>query len=567
MGLRAMTTHARAPGPERRAVTCTLRPATARCACRGCRTAGTADGTCLRSGSQRPTTAYQGGTTAETVGNDFSRVKVHGENPGAHPGMFTPVRHGGGARQLLSGPSPGARPSSYVSAPPAIADTLASGGRPLDPVTRSRMEKAFSHDFGGVRIHDGAHAEESARSLGALAYTVGSDVVFGAARYRPGSREGERVLAHELAHVIQQHTAPALAGAPRVVVADSLEREAHAAASAVSGGRQTRVLGRMTHAVQLQQPPQFTIGDLGEQYLAQALDRKGYIVFHDWSKFVNNRGIDLVVWDPSSKQVWLMDNKAWTRGIDDAPALTGSQFEWNLQQVKAFLKSNWASKEAAVALRALEANQYLKVVSNFNAMGHTRFTPKLFSSGVAVFDVRMMRLFTDHVQWIAAFRLLKVQRGVRLTGARGAATVGDMLFVVAVMAGAVFLYRSEGARQVAGQVVAQAALDGLLIRIAGRAVGTIASFSLGLRSDEPESVIERREQIDRIIAALPEIHYDELPESEQQEVRKAIGELVDRPMELPPPPPRTYPVAPAPGLARPQTNPPPPPSAAPRPQG
>ncbi|MGK5732937.1 eCIS core domain-containing protein, partial [Streptomyces sp. URMC 124] len=425
----------------------------------------------------------------------------------------------------------------------------------MDAATRSRMEDAFSYDFGGVRIHDGSRAEESVRSLGALAYTVGKDIVFGATQYRPGSRDGERTLAHELAHVIQQHTGPAGAGLLGVMTADPLEREADAAAATVAGGGRARVRGRVAHAVQLQQPPQFTIGDLGEQYLAQALDRNGYIVFHDWSKFVNNRGIDLVVWDPSSKRVWLMDNKAWTRGIDDAPALTGPQFEWNLQQIKKFLKSNWASKEAAVALRALEANQYLKVVSNFNAMGHTRFTPKLFSSGVTVFDVRMMRLFTDRLQWLTAFRQLQLQRGVRLTGARGAATVGGMLFVVAVMAGTVFLYRSEGARQVTGQIVAQAALDGLLIRIAGRAAGTIASLSLGLRSDEPESVIERREQIDKIIAALPEIHYETLSESEQQEVRKTIGELVDKPMEVPPPPPLTYPAAPAPGQARPQTNP------------
>ncbi len=78
-----------------------------------------------------------------------------------------------------------------------------SGG-PLDPGTREWMEARFGWDFSGVRVHADGRAAESARGVDALAYTVGRDVVFGEGRYDPASVEGRRLLAHELAHVVQQ---------------------------------------------------------------------------------------------------------------------------------------------------------------------------------------------------------------------------------------------------------------------------------------------------------------------------------------------------------------------------
>ena len=60
------------------------------------------------------------------------------------------------------------------------------------------------HDFGQVRIHTGSTAAESARAIGARAYTVGHDIVFGAGEYAPHTGTGRRLLAHELTHVVQQ---------------------------------------------------------------------------------------------------------------------------------------------------------------------------------------------------------------------------------------------------------------------------------------------------------------------------------------------------------------------------
>jgi outer membrane protein OmpA-like peptidoglycan-associated protein len=66
------------------------------------------------------------------------------------------------------------------------------------------MEQRFGADFSGVRVHDDARAAESARAVDAHAYTVGSDLVFGAGRWAPGTAAGDRLLAHELAHTLQQ---------------------------------------------------------------------------------------------------------------------------------------------------------------------------------------------------------------------------------------------------------------------------------------------------------------------------------------------------------------------------
>ncbi|HYH82278.1 MAG TPA: DUF4157 domain-containing protein [Longimicrobium sp.] len=108
----------------------------------------------------------------------------------APTGLFraTPVSHGSGE----------------ATASPAVARVLRSPGEPLERNARTGMEARFGHSFAHVRVHADAEAALSARAVGALAYTVGRDVVFGPGRYAPGTREGRSLLAHELTHVLQQ---------------------------------------------------------------------------------------------------------------------------------------------------------------------------------------------------------------------------------------------------------------------------------------------------------------------------------------------------------------------------
>jgi Domain of unknown function (DUF4157) len=87
------------------------------------------------------------------------------------------------------------------------------GGSPLDPGARSFFEERMGHDFSDVRVHTGGRADESARSIHAQAYTVGTQVVFRSGSYQPDTDAGRHVLAHELAHVVQQKAGP-VAGTP-----------------------------------------------------------------------------------------------------------------------------------------------------------------------------------------------------------------------------------------------------------------------------------------------------------------------------------------------------------------
>jgi hypothetical protein len=90
--------------------------------------------------------------------------------------------------------------------PSIVHDALRSPGQPLDRRTRAFMEPRFGHDFSQVRVHTDAKAAASAAALDAIAYAGGRHIVFGADQYAPGSTEGRRLLAHELAHVAQQHS-------------------------------------------------------------------------------------------------------------------------------------------------------------------------------------------------------------------------------------------------------------------------------------------------------------------------------------------------------------------------
>jgi len=97
------------------------------------------------------------------------------------------------------------RTASAGEAPGVVHEALRSPGQPLDSATRAFLEPRFRHDFGDVRVHTDAVAARSADAIHARAYTVGRDIVFARGRYAPHTGPGQRLLTHELAHVVQQH--------------------------------------------------------------------------------------------------------------------------------------------------------------------------------------------------------------------------------------------------------------------------------------------------------------------------------------------------------------------------
>lgn len=146
------------------------------------------------------------------------------------------------ARQVMRMAGPGARVglglTGRAEVPSSVHEVLRSAGQPLDGGTRNFMETRFAQDFSQVRVHTGQQAAESARALSAAAYTVGSDIAFDSGRYAPATQQGRFLLAHELAHVVQQSGQPAarLDKLSMTEPGDAAELEANAVAAAVTGG-------------------------------------------------------------------------------------------------------------------------------------------------------------------------------------------------------------------------------------------------------------------------------------------------------------------------------------------
>jgi hypothetical protein len=115
---------------------------------------------------------------------------------------------------------------------------LHSPGHSLDAASRQFIEPRLRHDFSAVQVHSDSQAAASARSVGALAYTVGSHIVFGQDLYRPATPQGRMLLAHELAHVVQQSRGNSGAGDSVSILEAAADRAAvallHPNASAVS---------------------------------------------------------------------------------------------------------------------------------------------------------------------------------------------------------------------------------------------------------------------------------------------------------------------------------------------
>jgi len=101
----------------------------------------------------------------------------------------------------------GAPETAAGEVPAIVHEVLRAPGQPLDAATRAFFEPRFGFSFGQVRVHTDEQAVHSARAIGAKAYTAGQAIVFGRGAFAPGDQAGQQLLAHELAHVVQQHPA------------------------------------------------------------------------------------------------------------------------------------------------------------------------------------------------------------------------------------------------------------------------------------------------------------------------------------------------------------------------
>ena len=149
-----------------------------------------------------------------------------------------------------AGPAPG---TASAGVPAAVHEVVRSPGQELPLAVRQLMEPRFGHDFRDVRVHADAAAAHAARAVSARAYTLGREVVFGDGQFVPDSAAGQRLIAHELAHVVQQRDgggpvprSPAGQAVPITLSSpgDPLERAADRAAQAAADGQRVGPLGR-----------------------------------------------------------------------------------------------------------------------------------------------------------------------------------------------------------------------------------------------------------------------------------------------------------------------------------
>lgn len=213
-----------------------------------------------------------------------------------------------------------AEPGAVPSVTPRAARTITSqegAGQPLSPGDRSFFESRLGHDLGSVRIHDDSSARAAARDVQAQAFTYGQDVYFAAGRYQPGTASGRELLAHELAHTIQQRP-----GAP---IARRIQRVpvGNPAIGTVDGDLLT------LPSVQV---PSFKLGRYGQQLYTGNLDarplqrNKGY--------FPNTRPDQRSDW----KRVGTIDTTRSEAALTAAATLphpappfnAGSQYSWRL---------------------------------------------------------------------------------------------------------------------------------------------------------------------------------------------------------------------------------------------
>ncbi|MGL4611888.1 MAG: DUF4157 domain-containing protein [Trueperaceae bacterium] len=162
-----------------------------------------------------------------------------------------------------------AKRSELAGVPPIVHDILQNQGEPLEPQTRSSMESRFGHDFSSVRVHTDAKAAESARATHASALTVGQDILFSSGHYNPKTFAGRDLLAHELAHVVQQEK-----GNDDGTSTNALEFEANRTAQTTSSGQPTQVSLSAPLGIQRQPLSTRATATVTRQEAQQALENR-----------------------------------------------------------------------------------------------------------------------------------------------------------------------------------------------------------------------------------------------------------------------------------------------------
>ena len=153
-------------------------------------------------------------------------------------------------------------------------------GSQIEPSTRRKMEQAFGADFSGVRVHNDGAAQENAAALDAEAATHGQDIYLGPGAPSQQSAEGRRLIAHELAHVVQQQRSGQVSSSTVSKPGDAFEAEADRAAAAATAGQRPHLTATGTVPGVQRQPIDDPLRKLLDKALEEGISYsdKGWVV-------------------------------------------------------------------------------------------------------------------------------------------------------------------------------------------------------------------------------------------------------------------------------------------------
>lgn len=246
--------------------------------------------------------------------------------------------------------------------------------------------------------------------------------------------------------------------------------------------------------------PRHDTGEIGELVTDQFLDQQQNYVFRDWSKAVNQGGIDSIAYNPATKELYWIDNKAYTGTISGASALE-ENFVKNREAAINFLKTQ-TGREAEAALAAVGRNE-VKVISNGMSGVRSKASAQLFNKGIRFLDVYEKKMFTTFSEYIgrsmaADVEALAVARGLRVAKQGGFATVETMgiIAIIGLTAGVILLSdnKVQTLKQLAGQAAVDTGITLILTRLLGVSTGLagIIVMTLSMEGDTPKSPETKR---------------------------------------------------------------------------
>jgi hypothetical protein len=274
--------------------------------------------------------------------------------------------------------------------PPIVHEVLRSPGHSLDDNTRTFMESFLGHDFSRVRVHTDSRAAASARAVNAHAYTVGHGVVFGAARYAPTTSAAQRLLAHELTHVVQQRGAIAKPETLLVASAGAAEREADQIADTVASSerhpaqktlpqvttattlaRQSDGKEKQEYALPVQTP---ALAEREREVEALEVNGKSYVLYQTE---VRSEG----------SSSWLANNPGnldYTADTAQWGAYENKKLKWGLHRFAIFPNEETGLKAVRSFLRKHQTTRDIRLMMNmFAPAGDLANKPSQYAQSVA----------------------------------------------------------------------------------------------------------------------------------------------------------------------------------------